>query len=202
MVEGRGCKVISLTDMVKNKASFVRVSLGLLALFLADASISETPNQAPSVSPTQPLPSSNGNNIKIFDDRVFNLEGGTSVPETRVSPSGTTRYLDNTKELDYNTEQRDRWLKNCASLKEVDYKAFRDCVESQKKKELGSRTNFGAREPRSSVEAPMAPAPSVNRESPSPMQGIAPASPRRLPEAEPEETELRDPTDAEMENAE
>lgn len=138
--------------MVKHKV--------LLAAFffavLAGAENAPQPG-APSVNPTQPNPPSSTNNIKIFDDGVFNVGGGTYTPETRRSNSGTSRYLDKDKELDYNTEQRDRWLKSCASLRDVDSKGYRDCIEGQKKKELGSRTNFGVREPRSGADGLNAP---------------------------------------------
>jgi hypothetical protein len=171
--------------MVKYKAllAFGFFSLGSMVLH------SETPAPAPSTAPT-PVAPATGNNIKIFDDRVFNLDGGTSVPEFRVSPGGTVRYLDNTKELNYTVEQRDRWLKNCAALKEVDFKRFKDCVGSQAQQETSGRANFGTREPRSS--------------EPSPSKALAPApSPRKLPEPEgAEEPELRDPTQSELEGAE
>lgn len=107
------------------------------------------------IAPPPPAP----DRIKIFDDRVFDLSGGTNEPTTRTSAGGNTRYLDKDKELDYNTEQRDRWMKNCASLKETDYKAYSQCFEAQKKKETGSRTNFGMREPRSGSDGVNAPPP-------------------------------------------
>lgn len=140
-------QVISLRNMSANQ------SLVLLVVLLGwSVAHAEAPNTAPTapVSPTAPSPANN--NIKIFDDRVFDLGGGTYTPETRTSPGGNTRYLDKDKELNYNTEQRGRWMAACESLKETDFKAYSQCVESQKKKELGSRTNFGAREPRSGDE--------------------------------------------------
>ncbi len=186
-VERTTGKVISLISMVKYKALIV---FGFLSLGPSLLLGETTPPAAPAAPGAQAPAASN--NIKIFDDRVFNLDGGTSVPESRVSPGGTTRYIDNTKELDYNTEQRDRWLKNCAALKEVDFKAFKECVESQKRKETSGRANFGTRGPRSSVPDPLTPA------APAP-----PPSPRKLPEPESVETaEPRDATDGEWEGAE
>lgn len=190
-VERTPGKVISLVSMVKYKALIVFGFLSLSPI----ASRSETmPPQAPASQPVQ-TPAAN-NNIKIFDDRVFNLDGGTSLPDARVSPrSGEMRYLDNSKELDYNTEQRDRWLKNCASLKEVDFKAFKECVESQKRKETSGRANFGTRQPRSAAPVPLSPT-SLSPAAPAP-------SPRKLPEPESVETaEPRDATDGEWEGAE
>ncbi len=150
--------------MVKHKVLVMALFFG----FFAGAE--NAPQQAaPSVNPTQPNPPASTNNIKIFDDGVFNVGGGTYTPETRKSNNGTSRYLDKDKELDYNSEQRARWLKSCESLRDTDPKGFGDCVKGQKAKELSGRTNFGAREPRSGADGLNAPA-----ASPRSMDGIRP----------------------------
>lgn len=146
------------------------------------------PNQQPSK-----------NSISIFDDRTFNLDGGTNSPETRQSIRGNTRYLDKSKELDYNAPQRERWIAACESLKERDFKAFQECVASQKKKELGSRTNFGIREPRSGSDGLNSPA-----GGPRGMDGIRPA-PQEFRPSEPVAEEApseSDTSSAESESAE
>ncbi len=122
-------------DMVKHKRLY---QILLLAAGLAPCHLilmAEAPSNQPSTS-----------NITIFDDRTFNLDGGTAVPETRKSAGGNTRYLDKGKELDYNSAQRDAWIASCETLREKNYGAFKDCVAKAKKKELGGRTGFGARE--------------------------------------------------------
>lgn len=119
-----------------------------------------------------------GGNIKIFDDKVFDLNGGTTNTDTRSGADGKGRYLDKSKELNYNTEQYERWKASCDSLKEKDMKAYRACVESKKKKELGSRSNFGTsdfgtREPRSGGQGLNVPRPG-NSAAPAGINGIRP----------------------------
>jgi hypothetical protein len=177
-------------DMVKQKR-FARVWWGVLApLALALPAWAEAPQDGAQgytqPQPQQPVninpqPAAGSNGIKIWDDRVFDLSGGTAEPETRTSVGGSRRYLDKTKELDYNTEQRARWMASCASLKDSNFKAYGECVETQKKKELGSRTNFGTREGASASEGISKPS-----SAPAGMQGIRPQTDAAPSESEAE----------------
>jgi hypothetical protein len=175
--------VISYKDMVKQKRSWwvlVAVALSFLTASPLWAEGQPLGQQQGGQQNLNPQPAAGANNIKIWDDRVFDLNGGTQEPESRTSNGGTRRYLDKTKDLDYNTEQRDRWMKSCASLRESDFKAYGDCVDAQKKKELGSRTNFGTRDPRSSDGV------NNQRNAPAGVQGVAPM-PSNLKPSLPEE---------------
>lgn len=181
--------MVSYLDMVKEKCVFCLKVLLLAAFVGTPACWAEdgaqqqgAPQQQQPQGPTV-VPQRPAGGVQIWDDRVFNLDGGTVAPETRTSVGGSTRYLDKTKEFDDNTEQRARWMKNCQSARDTNMKSYRDCMDEQKKKELGSRTNFGAREPRGGSDG-------LNRPATSPrgMQGIKPDASDMKPRL-PEENE-------------
>ncbi|MBY0370715.1 hypothetical protein K2X33_08515 [bacterium] len=97
-------------------------------LFLASIALAENqPQQA----------GAKGSNVTIFDDTVFNLNGSQD-PDTRTSVGGNTRYLDKTKNFDYNSETRQNAIGGCDSLREKSYKAFQECVNSKLSPSRGS----------------------------------------------------------------
>jgi hypothetical protein len=145
--------------------------------------------------PSQP----STNNITIFDDRVFNLDGGTVSSETRQGANGANRYLDKTKELDYNAPDREKGIAACQPLKERNFKAFRECVAAHLKQSAGGRTNFGTREPRTGSGGVNAPE-STPRGTPlgkPPLLDLKPSQPDEEPSGERSIDEKEDSENAE-----
>ena len=68
-------------------------------------------------------------------------QNSVPIPEAmrpQVNPPTTTlqgnpRY-NSGDQADYNTEQRQAWLEKCEPLREVDFKGFKKCFETEKKK--------------------------------------------------------------------
>lgn len=88
--------------------------------------------------PTQPKPASGGNNVKVFDDGVFNLQSQQNAPPTtKTSPRGNTYYT--AEEPNYNSQQRGNWIKSCEHLAE-NPQAYRDCFNAEKTADL-KKTN-------------------------------------------------------------
>ncbi len=140
--------MIFLKDMNKYVASVSLIILvGVAYQRLALAEGQAPPQYQP--NPGQPLAPSGGNNIKVFDDKVFDIGGGSNGPETRTSAGGNTRYLDKEKEYNTNTEQRNRYIRSCEKYKDISSEQFRNCVAGEQAKDTKDKGVFGVREPRS-----------------------------------------------------
>jgi len=111
----------------------------LMCLALAVAVNARAEQQAPPAAGAAPK---TGNNVTIFDDRVFNLESNGN-PDTRTSVGGATRYLDNTKEFNYNSETRRKAMQGCESLREGNYSAYSECVNGRLSKDPDSSGSRG-----------------------------------------------------------
>ncbi len=59
-----------------------------------------------------------------FDDRVFDL------PETRTEPT----RRDKGEDIDYNSAQRELWIRRCAKWKASDWERFRECFVEERRK--------------------------------------------------------------------
>lgn len=109
-----------------------------LALGLPIPAFSETAPVAPAapviIQPANPAPSYRGQ--PIFSDSVFNNVGKEdSGPTTSKSPySGAVRGMGS--EADYNSVQRDEWIAKCEPQKNQSAQAFKDCFQTERKKNL------------------------------------------------------------------
>jgi hypothetical protein len=64
---------------------------------------------------------------------VFDLESKNPPPATsKGSIEGAERYYGDSP--NYNTEQRAKWLEICEPKKSVDFEAYRECYQNEKKK--------------------------------------------------------------------
>ncbi len=169
--------------MPKNKPLFP-ARVFFCAWLLSSAAFAESAEQAPYqvVQPGAGAPAGQGpvstapvgsKGISVWDDRVFNVTGGTT---DNVGGPGS-REIDRSKELNYNVEQMQRWKNNCASARDNNSKAFRDCVNAQKESELSKGTSFGVREPRSGSNGLNVPALPSRQSSPPNLQNLKPTQP-------------------------
>lgn len=133
-------------------------SLVLFSLFLMGrlafpegAPSSSTP-PAPSMGgavTASPMPSSNMGSmgiIKTFDEDFFNTNPSNNLnTPPGVSPQGRIYDAD----PDYNSQQREEWLRKCEPYKDQDSKLFRECFQREKDKmRLELREKFDAVERR------------------------------------------------------
>ncbi len=119
-------------------------TLAIILLVLTTATaLSES--GAPVIEPKPPSPPQSYNSYgpypytlnydprepKLFDDKVFDL---TSKPPPVKDAKGYYTADD----PDYNTGQREAWIKECESLKEVDFKQFQQCYRDHKSRDLSA----------------------------------------------------------------
>jgi len=114
--------------MTSGKVLFCLFALVSIAASVAKAEAPAQPNNGSA----QPQGKSLNRTINIFDDGVFGL--GKDSGNSTTSPTGRTLSND----ADYNTEQRERWLKKCAPLREKDLRKYQDCYRNEKDSELSN----------------------------------------------------------------
>jgi len=107
-----------------------------------------TPSMGGAVTPS-PIPSSNTGSmgiIKTFDENFFNTNPSNNLNTPQgVSPQGRIYDAD----PDYNSQQREEWLRKCEPYKDQDSKLFRECFQREKDKmRLELRERFDAVERR------------------------------------------------------
>jgi hypothetical protein len=124
----------------------VLMLLGLICVFLGASVLAETtaptPANPPAVSGMNkgtvntdsgssiPGPLKPSGYIQALDPNFFNAPSDSKNTPPGLSPKG--REFD--ADPDYNSEQREEWLRKCAPYKDQDSKLFRECFFREKDK--------------------------------------------------------------------
>jgi hypothetical protein len=105
-------------------------SVAMLLVFCTVPAAAETsPPTAPAGAVGNP---SQGAPQKPPEPSVFDLQSKPGPITTKSAATGTERFVGS--EPEYNTEQRAKWLETCEPRKAVDYNAYRECYQNEKKK--------------------------------------------------------------------
>lgn len=97
----------------------------------AETAPAPTVGGAVTPSPIRPNSSSSMGVIKTLDDNFFNSQSdNSSNGPSGLSPMGRVYDAD----PDYNSQQREEWLRKCEPYKDQDSKLFRECFQREKDK--------------------------------------------------------------------